>query len=662
MDAEEESGLVWLWHAFLPMLALVLLGCLVEYNNLDYRVAAIFYDVSSASFPAREAWWAENFLHRGGIWLIEGVAVVALVIWCASFVSERLAGYRRGAAYLLLCIALTTGLVAGLKRVSNVDCPWDLKDFGGDRPLVSFFADRPAQLPLGHCFPAGHSSGAFSLFAFYFLLRRRRPRAAWAALAGVSLLGLGYAATQWARGAHFPSHDLWSAAIAWAVSLGLDTVWLRPSPRAGSDRPNHRLQTSINAWLVSLPLLFLLTFAAGNAMADEPRLLREIAFEGNKITQEKTLLREIPLHEGDTLDTARIERCRQAVLDLGLFRSVQVREEPMDDGVRLVFVVEEKWYLLLYPRLSANSDGQNSFGIEARWNNLWGLNHNLRLIARSRDSGDEDRGRDQSYRLGYQAPSLFDSRYGLSANVAHSTVPVTDPAIYDEIVNDAELLLTRRLSDAGSASQGWMAGAGLLWREHSLEGPEAPAPFGTAIALVTELDYRDLRFKVFSEEGALFRTRYEIADQHAGSDYSYTRLTADYDQSIALGSLPHQTLEFGAHIGSANNGPGGVQDFSLGGNSGLRGYPRKSFEGDFYYLLNAQYLRPLHWDWLRLVVGIEAGNVYEEADYFNDRIYSSLNLGLRLRLPRWVNLEFEAGFALPLTGGGYRFYGDRGGF
>jgi outer membrane protein assembly factor BamA len=415
----------------------------------------------------------------------------------------------------------------------------------------------------------------------------------------------------------------------------------------------------------SILLACLLSGAAPDAAAAPPVV--EIRFEGNRHTRPVTMQRELLLREGDPADQGLIERSRQAIQDLGLFRSVEVLQESVPEGVRLVFTVVEKWYVLVYPRLTANSDGQNSYGAELRWNNLWGLNHSLRVLGRSRDARDAGRGREESYRLAYDAPFLFDSRYGVLARVAHAATPVTEPAVYDETLDDAELLVTRRLSGEGPASQGWSLGAGLLWKRQDTNGTGAPEPYGSATALVTQLDFRDLRDRVFSDEGTLFNARYEVADQSAGSNYSYTRFTADYLRALpasgwTASALPHQTVELAAHVGSANNGPPGLEDFNLGGVAGLRGYDRKAFEGDFYYLLSAQYLRPLHWDWLRLVVGIEAGNVFEEADYFNDRIHSSINFGLRARLPRLVNFEFELGVAFPLTGGDMRYYADREGF
>ncbi len=80
-------------------------------------------------------------------------------------------------------------------------------------------APLPKQEHPARPFPA-IATGAFALFAFYFVWRRQHPRCAAAALVTATFLGLVYAGTQWVRGAHFVSHDLWSVMVAWLVCLG----------------------------------------------------------------------------------------------------------------------------------------------------------------------------------------------------------------------------------------------------------------------------------------------------------------------------------------------------------------------------------------------------------------------------------------------------------
>jgi membrane-associated PAP2 superfamily phosphatase len=120
---------------------------------------------------------------------------------------------------------LSTGLVALGKQLSNRHCPWDYDRYGGAVPYGGLFAEPPAQCKPGRCFPAGHAAGGFALMGLYFVSRRK----VWA-LAGLGaglLLGAVFGFGQVARGAHFVSHNLWTAAICWAVSLGLYGFFFR---------------------------------------------------------------------------------------------------------------------------------------------------------------------------------------------------------------------------------------------------------------------------------------------------------------------------------------------------------------------------------------------------------------------------------------------------
>jgi membrane-associated PAP2 superfamily phosphatase len=72
--------------------------------------------------------------------------------------------------------------------------------------------------------PAAHASSGFALFAVFFALRRIAPRAAQLAFAAAVLIGLAASGVQVARGAHFASHVLWTALIAYGVTLALDRL------------------------------------------------------------------------------------------------------------------------------------------------------------------------------------------------------------------------------------------------------------------------------------------------------------------------------------------------------------------------------------------------------------------------------------------------------
>lgn len=409
-------------------------------------------------------------------------------------------------------------------------------------------------------------------------------------------------------------------------------------------------------WLLMLCLAWLSEIAAASA----PKVLA-IRFAGNHTTRPSTMLRELTFGVGDAYDAERVEASRQAIQDLGLFRAVTVRAETLEEGVDLTFTVAEKWYLQAYPRLSANSDGQNSLGAELRWNNLWGLNHSLRLLGRSRDSRDTDKGRDLSYRASYIAPFLLGEQTGLSARVTHSVTPYTEPWIYDETLNEAELMITRAFGKAGSASQGWSLGLGPLWSDHRISGSAQARSYGTRYALASQLEYRDLHNRIYSDEGRRLTLRFELADQHLASDFSASLLTATWTQAMAIGTADHQTLEWGLSLGLSNNGLTDRPAFSLGGSSGLKGFDRRSFDGDRYYLAHLDFMRPLFWKSLRGALGLEIGNATFTGEALSGTPNISLNAGLRFRPRRLVDFEVELGIALPLNDGGSRVYAQKPG-
>lgn len=211
----------WRTHLVLVLVLFVLALAAIKVLHLDFRVAGAFFDPEAGVFPARDVHWAKAVLHDGGNRLISVVAVGAFAVFLSGLVTTRTRHLRRAALYLALCVAVTAGVAAIGKQLTNMDCPWSLERYGGDRPYVGLFSVRPESLPRAACFPGAHSAGAFALFAFYFIWRESRPRRARMALLGAVILGTAYAATQWARGAHFVSHDLWSALLAWLVCLGI---------------------------------------------------------------------------------------------------------------------------------------------------------------------------------------------------------------------------------------------------------------------------------------------------------------------------------------------------------------------------------------------------------------------------------------------------------
>jgi membrane-associated PAP2 superfamily phosphatase len=222
----------WRLHVWWPLFAFTLIFGALEVFSLDRVLAREWYfNVHAGQWIGSGSgdWWAHRLLHTGGGWVVRGVAAAALVLWGLSFAVARLRPWRRAAGFILLSMLLATLIVGGLKLITNVDCPWDLAGFGGHNPYVALFADRPDSLPRAQCFPGAHASSGFALFCFYFAFRDRSRSVARWMLAAAIAVGVVFSIGQEARGAHFFSHDLTSAAIVWFVQLGLYS-WYRRAP------------------------------------------------------------------------------------------------------------------------------------------------------------------------------------------------------------------------------------------------------------------------------------------------------------------------------------------------------------------------------------------------------------------------------------------------
>lgn len=215
---------VWFWWRLVrwPSVTFTVLVALFALTQADVVIAsALFYDDAHSQWIGASSWWINAVMHTGGRWFIRTVVAFACCVLLASCIDPALRALRRPAGYFVLATVLSIGLIGLLKEITNVDCPWDLIAFGGKFPVVSLFADRPDALRAGQCFPAAHAGSGYALVVLYFLFRERRPDLARYGLAIGIVIGLLFGIAQQSRGAHFVSHDVWSAFICWIVAASM---------------------------------------------------------------------------------------------------------------------------------------------------------------------------------------------------------------------------------------------------------------------------------------------------------------------------------------------------------------------------------------------------------------------------------------------------------
>jgi membrane-associated PAP2 superfamily phosphatase len=223
---------------------LILMGLLllVDPHDLDFAIAHLMYD-PQGGFVGHHSAFLENVLHDRAKQAVILLGVLAIAGLLASLVMPRLRPLRLAFGYVVLAMGLSTAIVMPLKKLTQVQCPWSLTEFGGQQPFQPLIGARvPTDKP-GLCWPGGHATAGFSLFALFFVLRDRRPRLARVALAVTLGLGTLFSVGRMLQGAHFLSHNLWTALLDWTVSASC--YWLllyrrgvraaSPALRAASD-------------------------------------------------------------------------------------------------------------------------------------------------------------------------------------------------------------------------------------------------------------------------------------------------------------------------------------------------------------------------------------------------------------------------------------------
>lgn len=239
MTAPSPANTAPLFKAWLMVAAATLAW---DATGLDMTV--MHWMGSPSGFSLRNNWLLERVLHTG---LREAATALYLMLWIWALWPDcwhrglRPPLPRRERWAVLGAVSASFALISLLKHFSLTSCPWDLKPFGGVAWPVSHWQLGAADGGPGRCFPGGHASSGFGYLAMALPWcapptdspRSKRVGRRWL----LSSLGIGLlaGAVQTLRGAHFPSHTLWTLLICGGVSLAVwhvtSSTWNKPKSR-----------------------------------------------------------------------------------------------------------------------------------------------------------------------------------------------------------------------------------------------------------------------------------------------------------------------------------------------------------------------------------------------------------------------------------------------
>lgn len=399
-------------------------------------------------------------------------------------------------------------------------------------------------------------------------------------------------------------------------------------------------------WLVMVPVF-----------AQEPAVITDIRFSGNKHTQPQIMLQEMVIKAGDLIDSERIEISRQAIMDLGLFKSVDATLVPEAHGVVLEIAVSEKYYVIPLPKLDRSADGDVSYGGQLTLDNLWGLNQKLKLVYKAERGCCENSRTVNTYSLGYQYPRVAGTDFGLSMNLSHEATPQSDNDLlgnvvseYEEGLDSVSIGLSHWLGRDGPSS-GWSVGVSTFWSHltYNQQGG-VPITYGPekAVGLGFSVSYTKVHDLLYSREGVEFGISSEHGLEEMGSDTPYSRNQLYYRQYMPVGSTPHTSLNLQVRLGvTGGDVPIDDHSYGLGGSRELRGYDKSSIEGRSFFVTNLEYLHPLFGHpAAQGVLFTDIGNAYADNRLVDlSDVAASAGVGLRYKFKAFVNLQLRADMA-----------------
>jgi outer membrane protein assembly factor BamA len=390
-------------------------------------------------------------------------------------------------------------------------------------------------------------------------------------------------------------------------------------------------------------------------------VIEKILFEGNQVTQDVVMLREMTVKPGDPDDQHKIQESVQNIMNLGLFERVTYRTEPGTNAnsVVLVITVIERYYIIPLPTARLDGNSHVQYGAKLRWDNVWGMNHRLSwdLINKGPSAGTHQ----YTNNIEYVIPRPFSSRYELTLKLDDARDVDDDPINGLQIQRSSDLGfdVLKWLGKEG-VSKGLFVAGGMSYVTKKFTFLGSPTGFeqrDSAAIFAARAGYDNIEEHEFNRSGVFLQYKLEASDNSSsGVNPPYVKHEIDYTRLRSFGQQTLYNFNYNIAIGSSNNDVLGDKAFSIGGNTNLRGYKTDAYRGNAMIRLNFEYLSQFSDSpALRKVFFLDTGDVEERlADIKFSTLKTGVGVGIRWKVRRFVDLDIRVDLAYGIESGEYR--------
>lgn len=394
--------------------------------------------------------------------------------------------------------------------------------------------------------------------------------------------------------------------------------------------------------------LVVLIFISLEVLASDT--IKHIIVEGNETTQLSVFLRQISIHEGDTNDVTKIEKSVQSIMDLGLFSNVTYALKKNGDDYDLIFSVEEKHYILVIPRLKY-TDGELHKGIQLRFDNLFGLTHQLKYLYENK--GSHVGTQELRQRLSYVYPWFLDSNQTL--NFSFISENLVSEQLSGAFLNniDKSFSIGSRfwLNDIG-VTEGVFFDVGLGVNQRDQEDiiTNIISNSVSSTAVSFGIGNKQSHIHKYNRSGKEYEYSITAAGNLTGSESTYFKHLLFYKSYYTFTSRPRDNLNVHVALGHATTDILNDSAFTLDARNDLRGYDKGRFKGNAMYILNTEYMTPSSFSPnFRYITFIDAGTTADSiTNLLEEHVKYGFGFGIRWKIPSFVHLDIRIDFGYGL--------------